>query len=61
MRTIFEEDGKFGILCDGGLEYETTFDTYDEAKMIAAAHDAGAETYEDAITWLVEGTDGVGS
>ena len=32
----------------GAIEYEDEFDTHEEAAGIAAAHDRGAETYEEA-------------
>ncbi len=50
MRTVIEDKtGKFGIECDGGLEYESDFDTKEEAQAIADAHDNGAATYEEAL------------
>ena len=52
FREVFESDtfaGKYGILCDGAIEYEPDFDNYSEAKAIADAHDQGALTYEEAI------------
>lgn len=51
-----DESGLWGILdADGEIEYEATFDTRAEAAQIAAAHDAGADTYEDALAMIERG------
>ena len=44
-----DKDGRWGIECDGGIEYDFDFDTYEEARAIADAHERGAETYLEAL------------
>lgn len=55
-RIVFESEefpGCFGIMYDGGLEYESdTFDSREEAQAIADAHDAGARSYEEACAMI---------
>ncbi len=60
MRKVIESDNPtypgWGIEDSNGyIEYEPgTFEKFIEAVAIANAHDAGAESYEDAVFWVKE-------
>ena len=57
MYTLIQGEGNYsqyyGILCDGAIMYEPCCEfTKQEAERLIEAHNAGAESYEDALLWL---------